>query len=148
MPFTQRRMGMSQVHMALPDSNSPLWRIGLYDCENAARLKVGARTAARKTKQQLDSIVARAGFDVIRSTFDIYSDYSEHGYTHKISIGQSSIVFHTYPEWGTVTINIETCGDYAYCRRAMRKLVRLSKLYFSTRKTVVLEAPSLPLVYP
>ncbi len=149
---------MSVVHTALPESDSPLWRIGLYHCKRVARLQVGNRLAAKDTAERLDNLLLLAGFSVIRSAirrrapsaqgdFDTYSKESEHGYTHKVSIGQSSIVFHTYPEWGTVTISIETCGDLAYCRNAMHKLVDSSKLFFGAVEFIVVEAPALPLVY-
>lgn len=137
---------MSVIQTALPVSDSPLWRIGLYNCKRTDRLQVGNRVAASKTAQRLIRLVREAGFDVVGWGLKKYSKKSEHGYTLTITIGQSAIVLHTYPEWRSATINIETCGQRRYCKGAMRRLKKSAKTFYGAKKHLEVEAPPLPLM--
>lgn len=133
---------LSLEHVA----DSPLWRIGLYGCANIGRLQVGDGEQLQEMAQKLDAQASDAGFEVIQSVPVQYSPESEHGYTHTIAIGQSSIVFHTYPEIGTVTVSIETCGDYAYCRAAMMKFKASLVEFYGAASQRIDEMKGLPLV--
>lgn len=54
-------------------------------------------------------------------------------------------MFHTYPELGTVTIILETCGEFDYCRKATQKLASLCKSYFGAAHVRLEWKGSMPL---
>lgn len=137
---------MSTVFATAPSLRSPCWRIGLRGCAHHVRLQVGWVLFWYlwwRTRHELVALAKQAGFDVLGVSRFKYSNVREHGYTFVIYIGQSSLIFHGYPEKFWVTVDVVTCGDYEYCENATRSFARLLKEYYGAVEFDLVECDSL-----
>ena len=119
--------------------------IVLRQCLRLENLKVGGGLIAgwfrlQRHRRNLVELVCMAGFTCFGSGIQRYSRNPRHGFTLVVTIGQSAIVFHTYPEYGTVTALAVTCSGEDSHGFATRKLKQLLARHF-----VATEVESKPL---
>lgn len=135
-PFhTEVRMG---------SKNEVTHSIALYGCKEIQRLEAGVENALMYLASTIDQLVKEAGFQVFGSHYQRFSNSPEHGFTHFVAIGKSGITFHTWPEFGTVTVCLVTCPEEDDDGYATTKLERLLREYFgaaSSRSRILGEVP-------
>ncbi len=81
------------------------------ECRTDARLETGSASRLQLSRQALRNIVKTAGYTVFGSNAHRYSKDPSDGYTVTIIIGQSAMIFHTYPEKNLVTLCSVTCPE-------------------------------------
>jgi hypothetical protein len=84
-------------------------------CANMDYMQAGDSVHTKKMERDLNTLIARH-FDVKGSLigrYDVDPEDPDHhfGYTYYCFLGQSGVQIHTYPEHGTVDIDINVCMD-------------------------------------
>lgn len=81
-----------------------------YDCTDQKAMTLKHR---RKNKQALDTILSKVlekhGSKKYKSWMEGYKGKESHGYTYGSFVGKSAVTIHTWPEHGTVTLDINVC---------------------------------------
>jgi S-adenosylmethionine/arginine decarboxylase-like enzyme len=81
-----------------------------YDCADQEAMTLAYR---RKNKNALDKILntvlKKHGSKKYKSWVEGYKGNKSHGYTYSAFIGKSAVTIHTWPEHGTVTVDINVC---------------------------------------
>jgi S-adenosylmethionine/arginine decarboxylase-like enzyme len=81
-----------------------------YDCADQKAMMLAHR---RKNKSTLDrilrTVLKKHGSKKYKSWMEGYKGTESHGYTYSAFIGKSAVTIHTWPEHGTVTVDINVC---------------------------------------
>lgn len=109
--------------------------VAIRGCRSDERLETGSDNNLQLLRKAIVRIVRAAGYTVFGSNAHRYSRNPKHGYTIVIIIGQSALVFHTYPEKDTVTLCSVTCpeeewGDANVHARLLKMLAKYFNAHY------------------
>lgn len=101
-------------------------------CREDERLQTGSDSRLQLSRKAIVRIVRAAGYTVFGSNAHRYSSNPKDGFTVTIIIGQSAMIFHTYPEKDLVTSCCVTCPEEEKeDTQTHNRLLKLLKKYFN-----------------